>query len=219
MYIKLHKVKRGLNSLVYPIIGFIPGGLGQRIRWFYWSFFLGSLGKNTRIDIGVNFINPENIHIGENCWIMSFSEIIGGDKNYSLIYNKLVDGRLDGDVVIKNCVQVGKFCVLNGAAGLVLSNDVTLSQGVCIYTATHMPYSSVDRSVRVGSNGMCKDYPVYSKATSITLGEGTWLGVNVVIICASLGKDCFISSGKIIHRNIKDNTYLTQTNETQKRYK
>ena len=69
------KLKNIIFSIVELLIINIPGGLGQRVRYAYYSRRFAMCGKNVRIDIGVIFQNPENIYIGDDVWFLPYSII------------------------------------------------------------------------------------------------------------------------------------------------
>ena len=67
------KLKNIIFSIVELLIINIPGGLGQRVRYAYYSRRFAMCGKNVRIDIGVIFQNPENCP----AWCGQYSHIPG----------------------------------------------------------------------------------------------------------------------------------------------
>ena len=65
-------VKKIVFSIIEYLIIDIPGGLGQKIRYIYYSKRFAKCGKNVRIDLGVLFQNPENIYVGNDVWFITY---------------------------------------------------------------------------------------------------------------------------------------------------
>jgi len=210
-----------LHTFLSWLIANIPGGIGQKVRFFYWKYKFLSCGKNVRIDQGVIFHNPENIIIGNNVWIHSYSIITApsNDQN-NIASNKTMIGEDHKNIVeIGDEVQIGLFNVINGIGGLSIGNCVTLSAYVSIYSATHLPNNPNDYSMKVGNNGMVSSRPVFSKQSNIIIGQGAWLGLGVMLICASIGNDSFIKSATIVTKNIKENAVFGLNGYEADRYK
>ena len=68
-------IKTIIFSIIESLIRNISGGLGQRIRYFYYKNRFKHCGSNVKIDEGVIFQNPENINIGNNVWFLPYSII------------------------------------------------------------------------------------------------------------------------------------------------
>ena len=48
-----------------------------------------------------------------------------------------------------------------------------------------------------------KNQPIVQKGT-VTIGSGSWIGENVSILGASIGKHCVIGANSVVTRNIPD---------------
>lgn len=57
-----------LLSYLNGIISWIPGRLGSKLRYFYFSKRLKKIGDNVHFHHGVEIDCFENISIGENLW-------------------------------------------------------------------------------------------------------------------------------------------------------
>ena len=51
------------------LITYLPGDVGDRLRYRYWARRLRALGRNVRIDVGVNIHGAKYVEIGDNVWI------------------------------------------------------------------------------------------------------------------------------------------------------
>ena len=207
------------HSIIAWLLIDVPGGLGQRLRYRYWRTRFSVCGKNVRIDEGVIFHNPEKIEIGDNVWIMAYAVITAPSQDQDKISeNKHCDGVSGKKLSIGNEVQVGLFSIINGVGGVAIGDCVTLSARVAIYSATHLPRDPKDSSKLVGTNGMVRRRPVFSKQRPVKINEGSWLGVGVVVICADIGKDAFIKTGTIVSRDVEDNAECNQKGAVRHRY-
>ena len=194
----------------------IPSGLGQKVRYAYYKRRFAECGENVRIDEGVTFQNPENIVVGSDVWIMSYSIITATriDTAYLASNKKIISAKGDrgvmggGYVKIGNEVQIGLHNILNGIGGIEISNCVTLSAKVSIYSATHMANNPDDHTMRVGANGMVRSRPVFSKQGAIVIGKGVWLGLGSTLICASVGDDSIVHSGALVVDDMAGNKVI-----------
>ena len=66
---------KSLLGLVEMAIRYVPGGIGFKLRYYYYKAFLKHIGKNVLIDVGVFLLGPANISIGDYCWIDAYTRI------------------------------------------------------------------------------------------------------------------------------------------------
>ena len=51
---------------------------------------------------------------------------------------------------------------------------------------------------------------LYEESAKIKIGEGTWIGANVVILPgAQIGKNCIIGAGSIVNKKFNDNSLIS----------
>ncbi len=202
-------LKKFIDTFCIWLITDIPGGLGQRIRFFYWRRRFMSCGNNIRIDQGVIFNNPENIILKSNIWIHGYSILTAPAKEVTHAKNKNIIENKKGKLLeIGNEVQIGSYNIINGIGGIDIKDCVTLSAGVSIYSSTHLPNNPEDFSMPIGHNGMVRSRQVFSKNHKVTIETGAWLGLDAKIICASVGEESFIKSGCIITKDVKPNSVI-----------
>ncbi len=202
-----------LDTVIGGLIRNIPGGVGQRVRAAYWRRRFRSCGR-VKIDEGVIFQYPEQIEMGNNVWIMPYSVLTAPAPEA----DKSVDGRSGGVLRIGNEVQVGAYNLINGTGGLSIGNCVTLSARVSIYSATHLPRNPDDPTQEVGSNGMVRHLPVFSKQGPISIGDGAWLGLHTAVICCNVGAQGFVTSGTILARDLPAGMQTKPDGSTRPRY-
>jgi acetyltransferase-like isoleucine patch superfamily enzyme len=46
------------------------------------------------------------------------------------------------------------------------------------------------------------DQPVFSKRSSISIGEGTWIGENVSILGVNIGTQCIIGANSVVNKDV-----------------
>lgn len=130
-----------MYSMVEGTLSFIAGRIGRKLRYAYYKNRLRSLGRNVVIDVGVRFINPEHISIGDNCWIDSLVSIIAGAPILlgRQVYRKPnPDYRYsEGEVVIAENCHIAQQVILQGHGGLSIGPNITVASGTKIYTLSH----------------------------------------------------------------------------------
>ena len=56
----------------------MPGAVGDRLRRAYYRRRLLHLGKDVRIDVGVQIVHPEHVSIGDRVWIDKYAVLLAG---------------------------------------------------------------------------------------------------------------------------------------------
>ncbi len=204
------KLKNIIFSIVELLIINIPGGLGQRVRYAYYSRRFAMCGKNVRIDIGVIFQNPENIYIGDDVWFLPYSIITAkplsekfDERILKLKKNNDFD-KVDGSISIGNQTSIGSYNVLQGYGGIKIGNKVTTSARVNIYSFSHYPYIDEDRTTVTYANAMVNG-PISCIKSPIVIKDGVWLGLSVSVFSGTLGENTFVSSFSFVNSNLDEN--------------
>lgn len=131
----------GLLSLFALPIIYSPGLAGEKLRYLYYKPKLKYLGKNVKIDIGVQFINPNFISIDDNTWV---------DKNVILLAGKPIIGEREikvkdnpnynggvGEIYIGANCHIAPNCIISGIGGVWIDNNVGIASDCKIYSFTH----------------------------------------------------------------------------------
>ncbi len=209
-----------LQKIIYPLIEScirnISGGIGQRIRYQYYKRRFKSCGVNVKIDEGVIFQNPENMIIGRDVWFMSYSVITArpiGFKLNNRIEKKIINSKFNQyqttSLVIGNEIQIGVYNIINGLGGLIIEDRVTLSARVSIYSHSHYFRDDNDKTKVTYANSMVINAPISCIESPIVLEKGVWLGLGVIVLGGTIGKNSFITSNSIVKSNIEDNSYIS----------
>lgn len=95
-----------------------------------------------------------------------------------------------GDVEVGRNTWIGPFVVLDGSGGLVIGSNCSISAGVQIYS-----HDSVNWALSEG------EVPI--KHAPVTIGDGCYLGPNVVVQKGvSVGEGCVIGANSFIRNSI-----------------
>ena len=184
------KIKEFLRfplNLYLQVITYLPGEIGFILRARYWRKRLKSLGKKTRIDVGVYFQNPKYISIGHNSWIDRGVVILAGIDNSNR--EKISLDNFDftqerGVVYIGDKVHIAVGCIISGiSAGVYISNECSIAAKSCVYAFSHHYRSgkypedkSFVFSPMVENDRQCLiEGPIF-------LGENTGLALNSTIL-------------------------------------
>tara|TARA_B100000902_G_C27322403_1_gene925632 strand:+ start:4156 stop:4821 length:666 start_codon:yes stop_codon:yes gene_type:complete len=220
------KIKNLFYSIVELFIINIPGGLGQRIRYFYYSRRFAACGKNVRIDIGVIFQHPENMHIGSDVWFLPYS-IITARPRYENFEDRVIKEKINiafkdakGSLYIGNQTSIGSYNILQGYGGLRIGDKVTTSTRVNIYSFSHFPYDENDRTIVTYANAMV-DGPISCIESPIVIEDGVWLGLSVSVFGGTIKKNTFVSSFSFVNSDLDENIIAkgNPAREISKRFK
>lgn len=211
----MNKIIKVLLSVVESFIRNIGGGLGQRIRYFYYKKRFKKCGENVKIDIGVIFENPENISLGNNVWFLPYSMITARQKGFIIenrlekkVPNSSYKGMI-GEITIGNEVAIGAYNIIHGYGGLHIADRVTTSAKVSIYSYSHYPYDEFDRSRITYANSMVKSDSIACIESPIVIEEGVWIGLGASVFGGTVGKYSFISAHSIVVTSLEENSYAS----------
>ncbi len=149
---------------------------------FYKSSF-NKFGKNSTICYpfrinGAKFISISNkVHVNEGSWILALK--INGQ-------NPIIN--------IGEGSYIGRFTHIVGVSNVEICANVLISDKVYISDNSHA-YSDISIPI--------KEQVILAKAPVI-IGENTWLGENVCVIGASVGKHCVVGANSVVLSDIPD---------------
>lgn len=175
------------KTLIEWVIVDIPGPLGRRVRRLYWRTQMRHMGKNVQIDVGVRFLSPQHISIGNNVWIDNYVIIIAGPPT-------LGDGpflRRDdeapvvepGEIMIGDNVHIANFVIIQGHGGVKIGSNMTIASGSMIYSMSHHHSNLLDRS----------DERKYKFTSMVDRKDQSLLSAPVII-----GDDCAVALNTIL---------------------
>ena len=151
--------------------------------YWYYRLIFGSLGWKTRIRRGLRVEHPANItigrgvQIGNGAWLAATPHV---SPNPRLVISDFCSIGRSNQIYSNTSIEIGRY-VLTG-------DKVFISDGVHDFTDIHTPIMH---------------QAILSKGP-MTIGEGTWIGINACIIGASVGKNCVIGANSVVTRDIPD---------------
>lgn len=165
------------------LIRYIPGGFGYKIRYWYYKMFVGHLGKNVLIDVGVHLNGAANISIGEYTWIDSYCRI---------------EAHL-GLVSVGKRVHIAPFSIIAAREPVVIEDFVGISAGVKIYANSEAPIAGK----RMSGPMIPEEFKAF-KSKPIHLKKDSFVGTNSVLLPgAELGEGCVVGANCVISRRLQ----------------
>ncbi|MHA1381995.1 MAG: acyltransferase [Candidatus Helarchaeota archaeon] len=204
-------IREIIDLMLMPII-YLPGFLGNKIRYIYWKSRLNSLGKNSVIDVGVQILNPNWISIGENTHIDKFSILVAGPlrEGKRVICNKTNDNYKGekGQLIIGNNSHIAPYVLINAQGGVLLENNANFATGSKIFSISNHYRNLNDKndntlfkfSNRVSSDQQC------IIVGPVVMKKNSGLGINSVILPgATIGENSWVGSMSCVINNIPPN--------------
>lgn len=148
--------------------------------WFKRKFY--SIGKGAIIFAPLQYDNPKTISISQGVFIAEGAWLMGGTETKS------------STLEIGDRTVIGHFSHIVALHKVIIENDVLLADKVFISDCTHN-YENVNQPIL--EQGVTIIKPV-------TIGEGSWLGENVCVCGANIGKHCVIGANSVVTKDIPD---------------
>lgn len=143
-----------------------------------------AFGNSSNIDRPLRVDGPENITIGSNvsikykCWIASMPQT----------------GTLEPNLIIEDGSIIGNFNHIYATNKILIGKRVLIADKVYISDNIHS-YENPNIPIM--------DQPV-KQLNEVQIGDGAWIGENVCIIGASVGRNSVIGANSVVTRNIPD---------------
>lgn len=190
------------------VVTYLPGGLGNDLRRWYFRKRLKSCGRNVTIDQGVIIQGAElislgdNVHIDKNCIIATGPHLMGRVTHVANDAFK----HARGELVIGNDVHIVQQCIIMAFGGVTIGDRCTLSAGTKVYSLTNTPYLPEDR-------GQVVSIMPYNQApflcSPVVLDENVWVGLNGILMPGvTIGKNSFVVSNSLVMGRFPANSYL-----------
>lgn len=103
-------------------------------------------------------------------------------------------GYKDVKLIIEDGCTIGNFNHIYATKSIILHNSVLTADKVYISDNLH-DYRDINIPI--------KDQPIVQK-NCVEIGEGSWLGENVCVIGAKIGKHCVIGANSVVTKDIPD---------------
>lgn len=132
---------------------------------------------------GMGFISVgENTHVQQGLWLLALK----------------ISERYDPAIRIGNHVYIGRYAHIVSVRDVSICDNVLIADKVYISDNLH-EYSRIDIPV--------KDQPILFK-NAVTIHDGAWLGENVCIIGASVGRNAIVAANSVVTRDVPDYTVV-----------
>lgn len=149
----------------------------------YYKLRFGKIGVRSYIRNPLQIDNPGriflgNVYIGYKVWLAA---------------NPLTDAPICRLIIRDGCT-IGNFCHIYATGEVILEKDVLTADRVYISDNLH-GYEDITMPIHkqpIKQNGC------------VTIGEGSWLGENVCVVGASIGKHCVIGANSVVTKDIPD---------------
>jgi len=152
-------------------------------RYPAYKFLLGKIGSSTRL------INPKidghsrifigsKVYISDKGWLAC--EPLTGDENCSL--------------TIGDGTYIGRFSHIYSTSKIEIGKKVLMADKVYLSDNLHS-YANIDLPVI--------DQPI-QQTNPVIIGDGAWIGENVCVIGASVGKNSVIGANSVVTKDIPD---------------
>lgn len=107
-----------------------------------------------------------------------------------------------GRLRIGNNVGLNTNCIIACREEVIIGDNVEIGPNVCIYDHDHDIYIEGGLKAR------------RFLTEPVIIGDGTWIGANVVILKGTLiGKNCIIGAGSVVKGIVPDNAIFIQKRE------
>lgn len=150
----------------------------------YYKAVLKSLGSRSKILSPLKISGPSNISIGNRVNIEYKTWLAAVAHTNSATCN----------LIIEDGTSIGHFNHIYATSMIHIGKNVLTADRVYISDNLHS-YKNIDLPI--------KDQPI-QQIQEVKIGDGAWLGENVCVIGACIGKGCVVGANSVVTKNIPD---------------
>ena len=154
------------------------------LGYFYYSFIFQCFGRYSRIVSPLAIDGAWNIRVGERVFI--------GDKSWLAALP--LTGENECLLEFGEGTYIGHFSHIYCTRKIIVEDNVLIADKVYISDNTH-GYENINIPIK------CQ--PIIQRR-EVIIGEGSWLGENVCVIGAKIGKHCVIGANSVVTKDIPD---------------
>ena len=169
---------------VYQNIGRVKNYCLRVLGYYYYQCFFQHFGKHSRLVSPLAIDGAWNIRIGERVYV--------GDKSWLAALP--LTGEKECLLELQDGVSIGHFNHIYATKRIVIEKNVLIADKVYISDNLH-GYENIDIPIK------CQ--PIIQHG-EVVIGEGSWLGENVCVIGAKIGKHCVIGANSVVTKDIPD---------------
>jgi len=163
--------------MIKPIVSLL-----RACRFIYYYIKLGSYGLHSDIKNPLTIDGCKSIFVGDNVLI----------QYKTWLASVPLTGEGESKLVIEDGCVIGHFNHIYATKSIILHKNVLTADKVYISDNLHN-YEDINTPILsqpIKQNGI------------VEIGEGSWLGENVCVIGASIGKHCVIGSNSVVTHDI-----------------
>lgn len=197
-----------IKSLVLLFVTHLPGGPGNKMRYYYYRRKLNRCGKNVIIDTGTvlegcSFISiGDNVHIDKNCLLSTAGRLQG--KIFEHAHKEWQISK--PNIVIGNNVHLVQNCIIMGYGGVRIGDNCTMSACSKIYSLSNLP-KDPDNPSQVVSIMPYDQAPFI--LSPVVLEQNVWLGINCIVMPGTrISKNSFAVSNSLLLGEYEENAHL-----------
>jgi acetyltransferase-like isoleucine patch superfamily enzyme len=163
--------------------------LTQLLRFRFLVFYVLNKRKFKRLEIKSLIMNPLRIDGPEYISLLSGATI----QNHAFLYAEKIDEHVPELIIGKGSI-LGNYNHIAAVRRVVLGDNVLTSDRVYMSDNLH-GFENINVPIM--------HQPVTFKA-EVSIGDGSWIGENVCIIGAKIGKNCIIGANAVVISDIPD---------------
>lgn len=158
------------------------------LSFYIYFFCFKRIGRKSTIykpDMlqGMKFISiGERTHFQQGLWILALK----------------TDNYIEPNINIGNDVYIGRYAHIVSIKNVTICDNVLIADKIYISDNIHQYH---DTSIPI------KDQPILCKGP-VTINEGAWLGENVCVIGASVGKNAVVAANSVVTKDVPDYTVV-----------
>ena len=153
------------------------------IKYLFYKLLFKHFGKRTKIYSILRLENPKNIFIGNHITI-----------GYSIWLAATPHTEKTPKLEIKDGCSIGNFNEFYCINEVIIEEKVLTADNVYISDNSHN-YFNIELPI-------LEQFVI--ETSSVKIGEGTWLGRNVCVLGANVGKHCVIGANSVVNKSIPD---------------
>lgn len=158
--------------------------LAARFFRLFFAGKFGRFGKGTRIVSPIGLEGPERIFLGDGVYVAALSCLAATPHT----------GAIDCRLEIGAGSRLGRFNHVYATRRITIGRRVLTANNVYISDNLH---GFADAATAI------MDQPI-RQITDVAIGDGTWLGQNVCVIGATIGRNCVVGANSVVTRDIPD---------------
>ncbi len=154
------------------------------LKYIYYKSKLGFLGNHSYIDSPLRIDGGNNIYIGNGVCI----------KYKTWLASKPLTGEKESKLVFEDGCSIGHFNHIFATKSIILHKNVLTADKVFISDNLH-GYEDIAKPIRLQN---------IVQNNTVEIGEGSWLGENVCVLGAHIGRHCIIGANSVVTKDIPD---------------